>query len=116
MDKKCLKYEGLFTFSDETALNAHISECEDCKKENENMQKVSDLLSEVKMYYYTKRKLKRAKLRALCAVMVFALFTSLSLGLVLTNEDLTDTIKYGQTLTAEDFGFPVDSYGLLMVD
>ena len=116
MDNKCSKYESLFTFSDEETLNAHVKECEDCAKEHEKMQQVSSLLDEVKLYYYAKRKEKRAKLRAVCAVMVFALFTSLSLGLVLTNEDLTDTLKYGQTLSAEDYGFPVDSYGLLMVD
>ena len=32
------------------------------------------------------------------------------------DEDLYDTLKYGDTLSAEDLGFPVDSYGLLMVD
>ena len=116
MDKKCSKYESLFTFSDENTLNQHIQECEDCREVYEQMQKVSSLLDEVKLYYYTKRKQSRTRLRALCAVLVFALFTSLSLGLLVTNEDLTDTLMYGQTFTAEDYGFPVDSYGLLMVD
>ena len=116
MENKCNKYEGLFTFSSEEELRTHLNECEDCRLENEKMQKVSSLLDEVKLYYYAKRKQKRAKLRAICAVLVFSLFTSLSLGLLVTNEDLADTIKYGQTLTAEDYGFPVDSYGLLMVD
>ena len=116
MNNKCSKYESLFTFSDRETLDAHLSECEECRKEEEKMQKVSSLLDEVKLYYYAKRKQKRAKLRALCAVLVFSLFTSLSLGLLVTNEDLADTIMYGQALTAEDYGFPVDSYGLLMVD
>ena len=116
MNNKCSKYESLFTFSDRETLDAHLSECEECRKEEEKMQKVSSLLDEVKLYYYAKRKQKRAKLRAFCAVLVFSLFTSLSLGLLVTNEDLADTIMYGQTLTAEDYGFPVDSYGLLMVD
>lgn len=116
MNNKCSKYESLFVFSDEEKLNSHLEECEECRAENEKMQKVSSLLDEVKLYYYAKRKTKREKLRAVCAVLVFSLFTSLSLGLLVTNEDLTDTLKYGQTLTAEDYGFPVDSYGLLMVD
>lgn len=116
MDNKCSKYESLFVFSDEETLKAHINECEECAKEAQEQDKVSDLLSEVKMYYWAKRKKQRTKLRAMCAVLVFALFTSLSFGLLLTNEDLTDTLKYGQTLSAEDYGFPVDSYGLLMVD
>ncbi len=37
-------------------------------------------------------------------------------GFALTNDDLLDTLKYGDTLSAEDLGFPVDSDGLLMVD
>ena len=116
MNKKCSKYESLFMFSDENALNQHVQECEDCRKEHEQMQKVSSLLDEVKLYYYARRKQRKARLRAMCAVLVFALFTSLSLGLLVTNEDLADTLMYGQTFTAEDYGFPVDSYGLLMVD
>ena len=30
--------------------------------------------------------------------------------------DLADALMYGDTLSAEDLGFPVDSYGLLVVD
>ena len=44
------------------------------------------------------------------------MFSSLSLGLVVNDDDFMDTLKYGETLSAEDLGFPVDSYGLLMVD
>ena len=43
MNKKCSKYEGLFTFSDEETLKKHIETCEDCRKEQEVMDKVSDL-------------------------------------------------------------------------
>ena len=35
---------------------------------------------------------------------------------MLTDDDLLDTLKYGETLSAEDYGFPVDSDELLMVD
>ena len=54
MENKCNKYEGLFTFSSEEELKAHINECEDCRLEDEKMQKVSSLLDEVKLYYYAK--------------------------------------------------------------
>ena len=37
-------------------------------------------------------------------------------GWALNDEDLLDTLKYGDILTAEELGFPVDSDGLLMVD
>ena len=115
MDNKCSKYENLFIFSDRETLETHLAECEECRKEDEVQNKVSSLIDEVKFYYYAERKKKTARLRAACA-MVLLLFTTLSLSLAMNNEDLTDTLKYGTTLSAEDLGFPVDSYGLLMVD
>ena len=53
-EDKCTKYEGLFIFSDEETLQQHVEKCEECKKEHEKMQKVSSLLSEVKLYYKAK--------------------------------------------------------------
>ena len=114
MDNKCSKYESLFIFSDEETLNKHIQECEECREEHEKMQKVSALLDEVKFYYHAKNK-KKPKLRAVCAIM-FLLFSTCTFGFVAGNDDLMDTLRYGETLSAEDLGFPVDSYGLLMVD
>lgn len=115
MENNCSKYESLFVFSNEETLNKHIAECDDCRKEAEKQEKVSSLLGEVKMYYYAKRK-KREKLRAACALMllVFSAFSVFSF--VLNDEDLTQSLMYGDTLSAEELGFPVDSYGLLMVD
>lgn len=112
---KCSKYESLFVFSDENTMKEHIDSCEDCRKEAEIQEKVSSLLDEVKMYYHAKNKQKRNQLRAACAA-VFMVFSLMSLGVVANNDDLMDTLKYGDTLSAEDLGFPVDSYGLLMVD
>ncbi len=116
MNKKCSKYEELFVSSSTEELEKHILECEDCRAEHEAQQKVSSLLDEVKMYYYSKRKKRIARLRAACAVM-FMVFSLASVGgFALTNDDIMDTLKYGDTLSAEDLGFPVDSDGLLMVD
>lgn len=117
MDNKCSKYEELFvSSSSQEELEKHVLECEECKAEYESQQKVSSLLDEVKMYYYAKRKKRIARLRAACAIM-FMVFSLASVGgFALTNDDLMDTLKYGDTLSAEDLGFPVDSYGLLMVD
>ena len=116
MNNKCNKYEGLFVFSDEETLKNHIANCEDCAQEDKIQKEVSSLLDEVKLYYRAKRKNRINRLRAACAV-VFLLFSSISIGgMVLTNDDILDTLKYGETLSAEDLGFPVDSYGLLMVD
>ena len=117
MENKCSKYEELFiSTSSEEELEKHIQECEECKTEHESQQKVSSLLDEVKMYYYAKRRKNIARLRAACAI-AFLVFSLVSVGgFALTDDDLMDTLKYGDTLSAEDLGFPVDSYGLLMVD
>lgn len=116
MENKCSKFEELFVSASEEELKKHVQECEECRKEYEAQQKVSSLLDEVKMYYYSKQKKRIARLRAACAVM-FMVFSLASVGgFALTNDDVLDTLKYGDTLSAEDLGFPVDSDGLLMVD
>jgi anti-sigma factor RsiW len=46
MEKHCNKYESLFVFSDEKALNEHLSVCAECAEEHEKMQKVSSLVKE----------------------------------------------------------------------
>ncbi len=117
MKNKCSKYEELFvSTSSQEELEKHIQECEECRREYEEQQKVSSLLDEVKLYYYAKRKTRTARLRAACAIM-FLMFSVISVtGWALNDDDLMDTLKYGNTLSAEDLGFPVDSDGLLMVD
>lgn len=114
MKEKCSKYEALFTFQDEQILKQHIQNCEDCRKEQEVMDKVSDLLNEVKPYYKNKRR-NFAKLKAACALFLMMTCTT-ALGIINFNSDFSDIIKYGTTLSAEDLGLPVDSYGLLMVE
>ena len=114
MDKKCSKYEGLFIFSDEETLKKHIEECPECRAEHEKMQKVSELIGETKFYYKRKSEQIR-KLKAICAC-VFLLFFSATFSIITNDSDLADSLMYGETLSAEDLGFPVDSYGLLMVD
>lgn len=114
MDNKCSKYEGLFVFSDEETLNKHIAECDECRAEAEKMNRVSELIGEVKFYYKQKvRKLNRIK--AACAVFLLVGF-SLTCGILTMDTDLADALMYGDTLSAEDLGFPVDSYGLITVD
>ena len=116
MENKCSKYEELFISSSGEELEKHILECEECKKEHDTQQRVSSLLDEVKMYYYAKRKQRMVRLRVAYAVM-FLVFSLISVtGWALNDDDLMDTLKYGDTLSAEDLGFPVDSDGLLMVD
>ncbi|MBQ7764964.1 hypothetical protein IJ384_06340 [bacterium] len=114
MENKCSKYEGLFIFSTEEELMKHLEECPDCRAEHEKMQKVSNLIGETKFYYRSKSNRIR-KLKAVCALALF-MFFSATFGVVNNDNELADSLMYGDTLTAEDLGFPVDSYGLLMVD
>ena len=114
MKNKCSKYEGLFIFSDEETLLEHVNRCEDCKLEHEKMQKVSALLGEVKFHYRLQAKRIR-KIKAVCVALCLIMFTTY-FGVTTDDGDLVDALMYGETLSAEELGFPVDSYGLLMVD
>lgn len=114
MNKKCSKYEGLFIFSDEETLRKHLKECPECQAEHDKMQKVSDLIAETKFYYRSKSNRIR-KLKAICALVMFMFFTA-TFSVISDDGEFADALMYGDTLTAEDLGFPVDSYGLLMVD
>ena len=114
MKDKCTKYEALFTFRDEEELNEHIQECEDCRLEHEKMQKVSSLLQEVKPYFKERRK-NLAKIKVACALFML-MFSGTTLGVIIFNTDISDTLKYGSALSSEDLGLPVDSYGLIAVE
>ena len=112
MKEKCNKFEALFTFSDEETLMRHIAECEDYRKEYEKMNRVSELIKEVKPHY------KKNKIQAIkVACVLFAIFIGgTTLEVANSHYNIVDTIKYGQQFTAEDLGFQTDEYGLLMVD
>lgn len=114
MDKKCDKYESLFTFRTEEELNEHLKGCEECQKMHEKMQKVSALIQEVKPYFRKKQR-RIAKYKAACALFII-MASATTLGLINFNADIADTLKYGTTLSAEDYGFPVDSYGLIYIE
>ena len=114
MKNKCTKFESFFTFRTEEELLAHINECEDCKKEYEKFKKISYLIQEVKPYYIKKQ--NNLRLLKIACTVLFMAFSGFALGFVSTNTDITDTIKYGASLSAEDLGFPVDSYGLIAVE
>lgn len=114
MTEKCNKYETLFIFSDEATLLSHIKTCEDCRKEYEKMNRVSELIQEAKPQMLKVRK-EHAKLKIACAAFAILLSGTL-LGIINFNQDISDTLRYGAPLTIEDYGFPVDSYGLIMVD
>ena len=114
MTDKCKQYEGLFIFGDDEKLTSHLETCEDCRKEHERMQRVSDLIAEVAPKIREQRRTS-ARLKMACASFALVILVS-TLGVINFNPDVHDTILYGQTMTVEDYGLPVDSYGLIMVD
>ena len=114
MTDKCTKYETLFTFLPQEKFEEHLKNCPDCQKEHEKMQRVSELIQEAKPHFIERRR-NFAKIKAVAASFALIFFTT-TLGVINFNTDISDTIKYGTTLSAEDLGLPVDSYGLLMVE
>ncbi len=114
MKEKCKQYEGLITFGDEERLLAHIENCEDCKLEHERMARVSELIQEVAPSIKEKR-MNNARIKLACASLALVLFAG-TLSVINFNADIHDTILYGQTMTLEDYGLPVDSYGLITVN
>ena len=83
------------------------------------MNKVSNLIQEAKPLFLEQEKRKReqkSNFKKICAVFLFLFITTGTFSALGFQTGLFDTIKYGETLCAQDYGFPVDSYGLIMVD
>lgn len=114
MKEKCTKYEALFTFRSKDELIQHIQSCQDCRIEYEKMLRLSELIKEAKPYFKQQRR-SFAKLKVACALFMLMLSTA-ALGLINFNTDISDTLKYGTVLSAEDLGLPVDSYGLISLE
>lgn len=114
MQDKCSKYESLFVFRSEEELNDHIQTCEECRHEHEKMMRVSELIQEAKPYY-REQKRNWAKVKVACALFML-LVSGTTLGVINLNTDVSDTLKYGTTLSSEDLGLPVDSYGLIYIE
>ncbi|MGN0031530.1 MAG: hypothetical protein ACI37Q_06215 [Candidatus Gastranaerophilaceae bacterium] len=114
MNEKCTKYEALFTFRSEEELMEHVQTCEDCRLEHQKMMRVSELIQEAKPYFKEKRK-NLAKVKVACALFML-MMCGTTLGVINLNTDVSDTLKYGTTLNAEDLGLPVDSYGLISLE
>ena len=115
MEKNCNKFENLFIFGEKEDFERHLEECEDCKLEKEKFDKISQLIQKAKPFYKSEKSKKWVQLRAACALFLMVLGTT-TFSILNYDNALVETVKYGQTLCAEDFGFPVDSYGLIMVD
>ena len=118
MKNKCNKYEELFVSDDTEALIKHIETCHDCKKEYENMQKVSGLIKEVSFVYKNKKKKPMRAVFTMAAsfFMVFLAFFAIQLSTPESFVNETIASISGEEFTYEQMGLPVDEYGLIMVD
>ena len=120
MNKKCSKYEGLYTFGNSKELNEHIKNCLDCQAEQEKMNKISELLQEVKPYYIQMHKTYYNRLK-IAFVLGFGLFVGVLLGHFsqgLIPNSNTYTLSSDSTTSSSfnEYGIPVDSYGLITVN
>lgn len=119
MNKKCNQYESLFTFREESELKEHIKNCPDCKEEQAKMDKISSLIQEVKPYYIQKRIASFSRMKVAC-ILCFGLFIGLMLGYFAQyagnstryyTSDSTNSLQ-----TTNEYGIPVDTYGLITVN
>ena len=91
MENKCQKFEGLFVFSDEETLQEHIKECPECAAEAKKMQRIAEILQEVRPYFIKKRK-HYATLKIACAI-TFIILSGTVLGITNFNQDVNDMIR-----------------------
>lgn len=119
MTEKCTKFKSLYLFRDEAEFEAHLKECPDCRVEKEKMDKVSELLNEVKPYYAQQRKRSFTRLKVAC-VLFLGLFAGMIIGYFTQLEHLSVSTAYNysesSTDTTNEYGMPIDSYGLISLN
>ncbi|MBQ3311116.1 hypothetical protein IJG72_03475 [bacterium] len=121
MNKKCTEFEKLYLFRTESELAEHVKDCPDCQAEMEKMNKVSELIQEVKPYYIKQRKIASTRLKVAC-ILCFGMLTCLSVTYFtqLAGQNMqatyytTDSVQYSQT--TNEYGIPLDNYGLIAVN
>lgn len=119
MKEKCTKYESLFTFRDEKELEEHIKNCPNCQAEQEKMEKVSSLIQEVKPYYIQKRRDSFSRMKVAC-ILGLGLFAGVLLGhfaqYIIPTTAYNTSNASTTTSSVNEYGMPVDSYGLITVN
>lgn len=114
MTKKCTKFESLYLFRSSEELEEHLKECPECQAEKEKMDKVSDLIQEVKPYYINQKRKSFTRLKVAC-VLCLGMFAGLVIGYFTQfDEHFNTTASYSTTTSnTNEYGMPVDSYGLI---
>lgn len=125
--KKCKKYQKLYIFASEEELNEHINICPDCKKEHEDMQKISSMVKEVKPFIKYTEKNPNRKINIYKHAAVFlgliALISIVGINLNIVNvsnkpidTNLTNLDVDLENSVIAQMGLPVDDYGLLRIE
>ena len=118
MKEKCTKFKSLYLFRDEAEFEEHLKECPDCRAEKEKMDKVSELLQEVKPYYARQRKMSFTRLKVAC-ILCFGMFTGMLIGYFTQYgyTTISASSNYSETVqTTNEYGMPIDSYGLISLN
>ena len=118
MKEKCTKFKSLYLFRDEAELEEHLKECPDCRAEKEKMDKVSELLNEVKPYYAQQRRKSFARLKVAC-ILFIGLFAGLLIGYFNQLGHIYSSTAYNYTETTDstnEYGMPIDNYGLISLN
>jgi hypothetical protein len=113
MNEKCNGYESMYLFLNDEDFKKHLENCEECAKEHEKIQNVSELIQEAKPYILACKR-KNNVLKTACAIFII-----MAAGLVAPlcmNLDNVSNIIAMNSISIEEMGLPVDEYGFLMLD
>ena len=110
--KKCNKFQQYFIFANNDDFQKHLEECPDCRAENAEFEKISELVKEVKFVYKQK---KRNNLMAKVACLSMLMMFTFSFSFVNSMGNF-DYYSYSEETIIDEMGMPVDDYGLFMVD
>ncbi len=118
MKEKCTKFESLYLFRSEQELEEHIKTCPDCQAEMQKMDRVSELIQEAKPYFAHKQKQSYTRMKVAC-IMCFGLFVGTLIGYFTQFGYYVSANNYSTeytTQTTNEYGIPLDSYGLITVN
>lgn len=115
MENRCPKYEQLFIFGTEQELKEHIANCPECIDYHTKMEKVAELVKEVKPLIKKTSPVKLIGLRAVAG------FVTVILAFFAINPTLHEKNNYGLIANADSspvaqMGLPTDDYGFLMIE
>lgn len=118
MKEKCTKFESLYIFKSEDELKEHVQNCPECQAEMQKMERVSELIQEAKPYFVYKQKLSYTKMKVAC-IMCFGLFAGTLIGYFTQFNYYISANNYSSeysTQATNEYGIPVDNYGLITVN